>query len=178
MTLVQLWAYFDVQRQPWFVPYTPAGPDEDNDFASHTNFAVYSASSFQYIVLVVVFARGPPYRRRVFTNLCFSAAIAVNLAFCLWATIAPSPWIVSWLELSVPPDLSWRLQLVAVAAGQLLVALLLEHVLVEALVQQKLAPRLVAGDSLGVRGCCSGGEAGSRGFGPVACGSGPFIPEL
>ena len=140
---VQLWANFDVQRQPWFIPYTPAGPDEDDDFASHENFAMYSVSAFQYIWLVLVFSRGAPFRRPLYTNLWFSAAIVANLVFCCWCVVHPADWMAAWLELLPPPSLSWRLTLVGVAVAQLVVAALLEYGLVEALVTRRLLPRCV-----------------------------------
>ena len=138
---VQLWAAYDVQRQPWFIPYTPAGPDEDDDFASHENFAVYCVSSFQYIWLVLVFSRGAPFRRRLYTNVWFSAVIAINVVFCGWCVVHPADWMVSWLELLPPPSLAWRLRLVGVVAAQLAVALVVEYGLVDELVSRRLLPR-------------------------------------
>ena len=143
MAAVQLWAYFDVQRQPWFIPYTPAGPDEDDNFASHENFAVYTVSSFQYIWLVLVFSRAAPFRRRLYTNVWFSLAILVNVLFCVWCAVHPADWMAEWLELLPPPVYSWKAKLVGVAAAQLLLAAVVEYGLVEELVTRRLLPRLV-----------------------------------
>ncbi|XP_037075193.1 probable cation-transporting ATPase 13A3 isoform X2 [Pollicipes pollicipes] len=142
VALIQLLVYWNVQQQPWFVPYVPTKSDEDDNFWSHENFAVYCTSSFQYILLAVVFSRGPPFRRRLYTNPYFSAAIALNVAFCAWCVAAPMAWMSSWLELRAPPSLQWRLLLLGVAVGHAVLALLLEHGLVEALVQERLLPRL------------------------------------
>ncbi|XP_043214514.1 polyamine-transporting ATPase 13A3-like isoform X1 [Amphibalanus amphitrite] len=141
---VQIWANADVQRQPWYIPYKPAGPDEDDDFASHENFAVYSVSSFQYIWLVLVFSRAAPFRRPLYTNLWFSLSILINLVFCAWCVVHPADWMASWLELLPPPSLDWRLKLAGVAVAQLVVAMILEYGVVEALVTRRLLPRLGA----------------------------------
>jgi len=66
----------------------------------------------------------------------------MNLAFSAWVLLEPMEWMKSWLELLPPPDLQWRLQILGVAAAQAVLALLLEHGLVEALVKERLVPRL------------------------------------
>ena len=144
VAVVQLWAYFDVQRQPWFIPYMPAAPGQADNFASHENFAVYTASSFQYIWLVLVFSRGEPFRRRLHTNVWFSVSIVVNVAFCAWCLLWPADWLAGWLELLVPPSVGWRCTLAGVVVAQLLLALLAEYGLVEALVTRRLLPRSVS----------------------------------
>jgi hypothetical protein len=48
-----------------FVPYQV---NEDDDYTSYENMAVYVISMYQYITLAIVFSKGRPYRKTIFTN--------------------------------------------------------------------------------------------------------------
>lgn len=43
-------------------------PEEEYDYMSYENTAVYVSSSYQYIILAIVFSKGKPYRKSIFTN--------------------------------------------------------------------------------------------------------------
>lgn len=50
---------------PRFKPYVE---NPDDAYISYENTAVFYASAYQYIILAIVFAKGPPYRKYIFTN--------------------------------------------------------------------------------------------------------------
>lgn len=57
-------------KQPW---YKAISPENEDDFVCHDNYAIYSVSVFQYITLAVVFSKGAPYRKAIYTNCEFHA---------------------------------------------------------------------------------------------------------
>lgn len=50
-----------------FSPYVP----DDSFMGCYENYAVFAVSSFQYITLVICFAKGAPYRKDIFSNSTF-----------------------------------------------------------------------------------------------------------
>ncbi|KAK6038902.1 putative P-type ATPase [Cooperia oncophora] len=72
----QLIVFLLTTKQPWFVPYNPPRGAEIEDKRSMQGTAVFYVSVFQYITLVVVYSKGPPYRNTLFSNRPFCASIA------------------------------------------------------------------------------------------------------
>lgn len=62
---VQLLVWLFTTRQPWFEPLVP---NEDEDYTCHEVTVVFLVSSFQYVTTAVVFSKGAPYRKTVFSN--------------------------------------------------------------------------------------------------------------
>ena len=42
--------------------------EDEDPVASLENFAIFAVSQFQYIILVIVFSKGAPYRESIFKN--------------------------------------------------------------------------------------------------------------
>lgn len=59
LSVVILW------KQPF---YKPANPSNDEDYVCQDNYAIFAVSVFQYITLAVVFSKGAPYRKAIYTN--------------------------------------------------------------------------------------------------------------
>ena len=57
--------------------------------ASLENFAIFSVSQFQYIILAVAFAKGVPYREPMWRNKPLLMDIVLLLGFSLFLTIQP-----------------------------------------------------------------------------------------
>ena len=62
-----------VKEQPWYQPHV-ANADDD-DLASHDNYALFASSVFEYITLAIVFSKGKPYRQPLYTNRNYSISI-------------------------------------------------------------------------------------------------------
>ncbi len=67
--LMQVLAIVIVQAQPWYRPHVTHNQE---DLASHDNYALFASSVFQYITLAVVFSKGKPYRQPLYSNRKFS----------------------------------------------------------------------------------------------------------
>lgn len=59
--------FLTMWRSCRFVPWKD-DPEEDYDYQSFENSAVFYSSSYQYIILAIVFAKGKPYRNPIYSN--------------------------------------------------------------------------------------------------------------
>ena len=133
---------------------------EDADpVASLENYSLFSVSQFQYIILVIVFSKGSPYRESILRNYPLMVDILLLTAFCLFLTLAPEAWpsCSQYFMLFPPPDsLGYRLVIVGskctmldaqctiqvgVAAGNLVLALFTELYLSDVLVRRAVTRR-------------------------------------
>ncbi|CAG0922817.1 unnamed protein product [Notodromas monacha] len=134
----QVAAFFFVADQSWFKPFVPNDADE---YASHSNYAVYTVSSFQYVGLVVIFSKGAPYRMPIYTNYPLSGLVAALLAMNVYLTVEPQGFFRSWLELEVPEDHGFRWLMVGAGVIYILMGFLVELLLVGWFVSHKCLPR-------------------------------------
>lgn len=58
----------------WFIRFVPYEVNEDDDYTSYENMAVFVISMYQYVTLAIIFSKGRPYRKTIFTN-CESSTI-------------------------------------------------------------------------------------------------------
>lgn len=52
-------------RQSWYIEHKP---EDELDYKSHDNYAIFVIQVFQYVSLAIVFSKGAPYRKRFYTN--------------------------------------------------------------------------------------------------------------
>ncbi|VDK28425.1 unnamed protein product [Gongylonema pulchrum] len=75
----QLLIFISTAAQPWFAPYAvPVGVLPD-DKKSMQGTAIFCLSSFQYITLAVVYSKGPPFRKTLFSNTLFGTCLGLFL---------------------------------------------------------------------------------------------------
>ena len=161
--MFQVAALLYTRAQPWFVQfdydnpcYAGTGAEErfnssglaekfgcdpdDDPVASYENFSIFTVSQFQYIILVIAFSKGAPYRRSLVRNLPLLADILFLSAFCLFLTVGSEVWQACQLhyELFSPPreDVGFRLGLLAMVAANLALSLLTEIFLADKLVSR------------------------------------------
>ncbi|KAJ2778929.1 hypothetical protein GGI15_004030 [Coemansia interrupta] len=90
-----------VKQTPSYSP--PERPDpSDLDtlvIRSFENTALFLASSFQYVLVALVFSIGPPYRQSNLRNHGLVATSLFLLVFTTWLVVRPSEWMAGVFEL-------------------------------------------------------------------------------
>lgn len=73
-----------------FSRFTPFQHNDDEEYQSYENTAVFNVSCFQYIILAVMFAQGAPFRKNLLSNIPFLINLLLCVAVALWLIIYPS----------------------------------------------------------------------------------------
>ncbi|KAI9248797.1 hypothetical protein BDA99DRAFT_445940 [Phascolomyces articulosus] len=120
---VQFIAYWMTQQQPWYV--APVFDPDGENIESYENTVLFLLSSFQYILIAIVFSVGPPYRQSMWTNGRLVLTIALLVTLTAWCVLFPAGWQMSILELKAIP-FSFRAFILFLAAGNLTVSYLCE----------------------------------------------------
>ncbi|GAU95269.1 hypothetical protein RvY_06915 [Ramazzottius varieornatus] len=110
-------------------------------FYSKENFAVFTVSTFQYIWLAVAFAKGLPYRQRLYKNKIFCLCAAVMIGFNLMMLLGPTAPIRGVLELLPPESWNKRLIYLGIVVANAVVALLFEKIVIDFLIFGKLSEK-------------------------------------
>nr|CAD2190844.1 unnamed protein product [Meloidogyne enterolobii] len=152
ISFFQVFTFIYTSMQPWFIPYaTPAGPEPD-DRRSMQGTAVFCVSMFQYITLAIIYSKGFPYRRAIFSNkpLCLSLfAVGIcSLIIC----IEPPQIIIEWLEFDPIPYIEDRLFILTLALLSSVLSYLYEKFVIDMLIlniheRHKKQKQLLSGSS-------------------------------
>lgn len=147
----QVLALRSVQMQEWFVDFNKDDPtynstsnvseyyasvfESPSEYACWENYSIFTVSAFQYIILAYAFSKSAPYRKRVFTNYALVTSLIVMTAFTLFTVFWPTLPLQRVFELLLPPPghESFRWTLLAIIAGNILVCIILEDIVVEIL---------------------------------------------
>ncbi|GLG93617.1 Cation-transporting ATPase [Gryllus bimaculatus] len=136
--MIQWGSFYSVQQTSWFEPFNATAKGESESVACYENYALFSVSSMQYIILALVFSKGAPYRKSVFNNYGFLSSLVILTAFTIYLTVKPFSWLQDTFELKLPPVMDFRLVMLAFSFGNLLLAFIIEDGIVDYLVFQKL----------------------------------------
>lgn len=139
MTIFQAIAYHTVRRFPWFTPFIHTS---NIGYICYENYSVFCISMFQYVTMAIIFSRGKPYRKPIYTNGVFTFSIFLLIAICIYITVYPAHWVVNLLELLVPPEYDWRVIILVLALANFLICLVVETFIVEYGIERKLIPKL------------------------------------
>jgi cation-transporting ATPase 13A3/4/5 len=144
VVIVVQWAsFYWVQQMPWFEPYNAtADGSEHTSKACFENYTLFTVSSMQYIILALVFSKGAPYRKSIFSNYGLLASLVCLTAFTLYLTLDPVEWLRESFELMVPPSLDFRLIMVMLAFVNTVLAVFIEYFVIDYLMFRKLLYRL------------------------------------
>jgi cation-transporting ATPase 13A3/4/5 len=140
--ILQIGAWFYVQAQPWFVPFVYESESAISEFLGcHQNYTIFAVSSFQYIALAVVFSKGKPYRKTIFSNKGFLLSVLINTAFAAYLITIPNDFMIQLFHMVMPkvPDGDlFRLQMLGLGVFTFVAAFFIEIFVVEMFVEKKL----------------------------------------
>ncbi|XP_070508249.1 polyamine-transporting ATPase 13A3 isoform X2 [Chironomus tepperi] len=143
---IQIFGWFHVQTYDWFVPfeYEESGSINSETLGCHQNYTIFIISCFQYITLAVVFSKGAPYRKTIFSNRGFLIALVINLLITCYLGLYPADWTISLMQLVAPPSdalLGFGIILVIIGAINFTLGLFIEEFIVEYIIFKKLRYR-------------------------------------
>lgn len=144
--IFQMTSYKDLCSKDWYVPLNITSEDEQN--SSHENYAIFIISSFQYIILAIVFSKGRPYRSPILKNRSLLGCFVGLTLISIYMTLGMYEPLRDIFELLTPEDLSYKLELLIMALTNFILAMIIEYLLVEYLLYEKLGIRwLLIGNS-------------------------------
>ncbi|ESN93246.1 hypothetical protein HELRODRAFT_89193 [Helobdella robusta] len=117
-----LWRF--ASNQPWSV--VPFVDHNDRNYRCHEVTLIFAISSFQYITMSIVFTKGSPHRRNIFSNYVFLVDIIVCFVLSAYLTLCPFPWLQKVLELSLSPSFIFRVLIVATAILNFMISFIVE----------------------------------------------------
>lgn len=134
IAIFQTAAFFHLKAQPWFVPFVKTS----DDVSCWENYTIYTISSFQYIILAIVFSKGYPYRKSIFTNRGFILCTLAVLIISTYLALYPAPGLQSYMGLVMPATIWFRFYILGYAAANFLSSIFVEYVIIEQLLLKKL----------------------------------------
>ncbi|XP_056234149.1 polyamine-transporting ATPase 13A3 isoform X1 [Seriola aureovittata] len=122
-TITFLW----VRQQPWYTVWTPFADAcnssshinvsdhndtemDDHNIQNYENTSLFYISSFQYLIVAIVFSKGKPFRQPSYKNWPFVLSALGLYFFLLFIMFHPVETIDSFLEIVCVP-FEWRVKL-------------------------------------------------------------------
>ncbi|VDO07249.1 unnamed protein product [Rodentolepis nana] len=105
----QVIVFILVQKQPWWSPFQPS-EDRLDSAGSYETTALFYFSSFQYVFVCTVLAKGPPFRENVYANVCFALNVLLVLGMVIGFVLFTPAFFVDWahlLPLHFPKDVGF-----------------------------------------------------------------------
>ena len=128
--IIQVGAYFYLTTMPWYEPVHPNAPTDEIVLCWETT-TIFCVSAFQYLILAVIFSKGPPYRKPFYTNIYFFLAVIVLGVFTAMITLYPGEFLGKYLQLMIEQHWTYRLTLLGWAGMNVMLCILIEKAMVE-----------------------------------------------
>lgn len=135
----QVAAYHLIQTYDWFEPFDFI--PNTNIYTSYENYAVFATSAFQYITLAVVFSKGSPYRKPIYTNYWFSLSLILVTSLCIYIIYDPAQWMLTLFEMKIPPESDGKMMVLLLAVAHFFSAYVIEDFLCDYILGKKLKLR-------------------------------------
>lgn len=92
---IQILALCYLIRQPWFEPLPPS---KQEVVVSWENTVIFCVSSFQYLILALVYSKGKPYRESVIHNFWLLFTILILICFLIMIVIYPNKVVTDFFD--------------------------------------------------------------------------------
>ncbi|KAM9543701.1 polyamine-transporting ATPase 13A3 isoform 1-T7 [Guaruba guarouba] len=146
----QIFGFFWVKQQPWYKPWSAEfdecnGLDamntssalhgnetleDEHNIKNYENTTLFFISSFQYLIVAIVFSKGKPFRQPCYKNFLFVTSVAVLYVFIFFIMLHPVESIDEFLEIVCVPY-EWRLRILIIVILNAVVSVLMENVLLD-----------------------------------------------
>uniref|UniRef100_A0AC34Q1P0 Cation-transporting ATPase n=1 Tax=Panagrolaimus sp. JU765 TaxID=591449 RepID=A0AC34Q1P0_9BILA len=107
----QVFTFIYTSQQPWFIPYAVPTAVDEEDRRSMQGTAIFCVSTFQYITLAIIYSKGYPYRKPLYSNIPLCVTLLVLSLLSSWVVLMPTNFIISWFEFDPVPYFVDRLLL-------------------------------------------------------------------
>uniref|UniRef100_A0A670ZUI1 Polyamine-transporting ATPase 13A3 n=1 Tax=Pseudonaja textilis TaxID=8673 RepID=A0A670ZUI1_PSETE len=169
----QVLGFLWVKQQPWYEPWSPSSDacnlsaaanasqpgnvsyHDEHNIRNYENTTLFFVSTFQYLIVAVVFSKGRPFRQPCYRNYLFVVSVVALYAVALALLLHPVVAIESFLELvCVPP--AWRVSVLLLVLANAAVSLLVENFLLDTVLGKLLFSRDKPGEDRleGLDRCC------------------------
>lgn len=122
----QLISYWAVHRQSWYK--APVFDPDGENIMCLENTVLFLVSSYQYMLIAVVFSVGPPYRKPLWTNGRLVLTLSALVGLTSWFVLTPPQFVLEIMELEVLP-MSFRWFILFLATLNLAVSIISEKYL-------------------------------------------------
>uniref|UniRef100_A0A3B5PQT5 Polyamine-transporting ATPase 13A3 n=1 Tax=Xiphophorus maculatus TaxID=8083 RepID=A0A3B5PQT5_XIPMA len=134
----QIITFLWVQKQPWFdvcnhsnhlnVSGVNTTEVDDHNIQNFENTSLFYVSSFQYLIVAIVFSKGKPFRQPSYKNWPFVLSAVSLYFFLLFIMFHPVEGIDEFLEIVCVP-FEWRLKVFLIIVVNAAVSVLVEGVI-------------------------------------------------
>ncbi|XP_060588669.1 polyamine-transporting ATPase 13A2-like [Ruditapes philippinarum] len=126
----QTTALLYLRSQSWYEVVEPEGGEMK---VSWESTVIFISSSFQYIVVAFVFSKGPPFRKRIYTNVPYLASLLLLTAFSAGLVLLPWKPLMEFftlMRLDQKPVM-FRALLLTIVAAHFIVAVIIEYLVTD-----------------------------------------------
>lgn len=131
-------AFEFLKTQDWYEPFDATAKGNKDSVGCLENYVIFTASSFQYIILAIVFSKGKPYRESIFTNWGLLTTAILLTTFTIYLTLYPCTFLRTQFELILPKPFSFRVYLILFALLNFIISFCIEELLIDRFVFKKL----------------------------------------
>ncbi|KAE9551327.1 hypothetical protein FO519_005442, partial [Halicephalobus sp. NKZ332] len=107
----QVFTFVHTAQQPWFIPYAIPQSLAEEDRRSMQGTAIFFVSTFQYISLGIIYSKGYPYRKSLYSNISLLITLIVLFVISTWIVLFPPDFVIDWFEFDPTPYFADRLLL-------------------------------------------------------------------
>ncbi|XP_018331262.1 probable cation-transporting ATPase 13A3 isoform X2 [Agrilus planipennis] len=97
---VQFCSYYYLSTQSWFVPLPPG---KEEVILCWENTVIFMVSSYQYIIMAFVYAKGKPFRKTLITNFWFLLSAISLTSFLTWLYLKAPEGLAKFFEVMYLP---------------------------------------------------------------------------
>ncbi|NXA31246.1 AT133 ATPase, partial [Eudromia elegans] len=142
----QILGFFWVKQQSWYEEWTTESDachtldaintssghyenetlHDEHNIKNYENTTLFFISSFQYLIVAIVFSKGKPFRQPCYKNFLFVISVLVLYVFIFFIMLHPVESIDTVLELVCVPY-EWRLRILIIVIVNAIVSVLVEE---------------------------------------------------